>query len=337
MLNQQGPVEGYVPLVGNNRTTRKCMLSGTVSALLIVGSFVVYAALTNYTPQPTYGIQEATNDETPVPVADAGVVCDDTYTCPSDSTCCATPDGAWGCCPSVSATCCDDHIHCCPQEYPVCDATHSQCVAHNNDAISFDDTMRQVLATEINESESANTVTVGNLEDVECDPTHACPTGSTCCRSLSGEWNCCPSMSATCCSDHLHCCPREYPVCDMAHDQCLSQSNDAIAFDETMTRVAATVTTTMTVVESPVTNADVECDETHACPVGSTCCVSSSGGWNCCPSESATCCDDHVHCCPQEYPVCDTAHGQCLDASNEITGISFEDSMTRVAAIVKHD
>ncbi|GAA6111389.1 granulin a isoform X1, partial [Tachysurus ichikawai] len=42
------------------------------------------------------------------------VPCDDTVTCPDETTCCKTEEGGWACCPLPQAVCCEDFMHCCP-------------------------------------------------------------------------------------------------------------------------------------------------------------------------------------------------------------------------------
>ncbi len=59
------------------------------------------------------------------------------------------------------------------------------------------------------------------------------------------------------------------------------------------------------------------CDNSHTCPIATTCCCSFPLGkhclaWGCCPLESATCCEDHYHCCPSDYPICNLRAGVCL-------------------------
>lgn len=71
----------------------------------------------------------------------------------------------------------------------------------------------------------------------------------------------------------------------------------------------------------------IQCDEYSSCPAGTTCCcVYPYGdfcfGWGCCPTESATCCDDNNSCCPQEYPVCDTDAGTCLVVNQNVSKFS---------------
>ncbi|KAI8474494.1 MAG: hypothetical protein J3K34DRAFT_374993 [Monoraphidium minutum] len=69
---------------------------------------------------------------------------------------------------------------------------------------------------------------------VDCDSTHECPAGSTCCclRELSGfcfTWGCCPMPEATCCADKQHCCPSNLPVCDTESGRCLPPSGSNAA------------------------------------------------------------------------------------------------------------
>ncbi|GBF92394.1 hypothetical protein Rsub_05596 [Raphidocelis subcapitata] len=71
----------------------------------------------------------------------------------------------------------------------------------------------------------------------------------------------------------------------------------------------------------------VECDDTHECPAGNTCCcLRDIAGfcftWGCCPMPDATCCPDKTHCCPESLPVCDTDSGRCLPPSGAAPGFS---------------
>lgn len=62
------------------------------------------------------------------------IQCDDGSSCPDDSTCCPSPSGGYGCCPTPNATCCSDQVHCCPSDFPVCDLTRGECTSS---ALSF--------------------------------------------------------------------------------------------------------------------------------------------------------------------------------------------------------
>ncbi|CAK9192136.1 unnamed protein product [Sphagnum jensenii] len=72
------------------------------------------------------------------------------------------------------------------------------------------------------------------------------------------------------------------------------------------------------------------CDNSHTCPVATTCCCSFPLGkhclaWGCCPLESATCCEDHYHCCPSDYPICNLRAGVCLKSKHDIFGVPLLD------------
>lgn len=81
---------------------------------------------------------------------------DGTSECPSNATCCVTPDGSWGCCPMPQvrsrarggaparsshrgdrvwrpqASCCEDKVHCCPHG-TTCDLAHGRCLSPHGD------------------------------------------------------------------------------------------------------------------------------------------------------------------------------------------------------------
>uniref|UniRef100_A0A8C1MMX3 Granulin a n=1 Tax=Cyprinus carpio TaxID=7962 RepID=A0A8C1MMX3_CYPCA len=61
-------------------------------------------------------------------------------------------------------------------------------------------------------------------------------------------------------------------------------------------------------------HSDVPCNDTAACPDGSTCCKTKEGGWSCCPLPQAVCCDDFIHCCPHGT-TCNVAAGSCDETS----------------------
>jgi len=137
--------------------------------------------------------------------------------------------------------------------------------------------------------------------DVICpDGRHACPTGSTCCKLPSGEWGCCPIPNAVCCKDRLHCCPQN-TVCDTIHGKCLRGVDESIPWQKKLKSRE---------VNSTIADNNVLCDQSSACPDGTTCCKLASGVWGCCPIPNAVCCADHEHCCPAGTK-CDTAHGRC--------------------------
>uniref|UniRef100_A0A3Q4NAW1 Granulin b n=1 Tax=Neolamprologus brichardi TaxID=32507 RepID=A0A3Q4NAW1_NEOBR len=209
---------------------------------------------------------------------------DGKLSCPNAFTCCLLPSGEYGCCPypkvhinavdvptvssvfhifvaelnlslgcssSLQAVCCEDHLHCCPHG-TICNLKSSTC-----------------------DDSTGNAVTPINNR---CDKSTTCPGKSTCCKTASGGWACCPLRQAVCCDDHIHCCPHG-KVCNLVAALTLEVE-------------------------------DEKCDEKTRCPWGSTCCKMNSGQWACCPLPQAVCCNDHEHCCPKGYK-CNVAEGTC--------------------------
>uniref|UniRef100_A0A8C3CQK3 Granulin precursor n=1 Tax=Cairina moschata TaxID=8855 RepID=A0A8C3CQK3_CAIMO len=204
---------------------------------------------------------------------------DGTSECPSNATCCVTPDGAWGCCPMPQASCCEDKVHCCPHA-TTCDLAHGRCVSPHGDI---------PLSTKFPAWKSQWRA-LAPLRQVTCpDGRSACPDGATCCQLPSAQYGCCPLQNAVCCSDGQHCCPQG-TTCDLERSMCTSG------------------TLAVTIRLSPV--GDVKCDDEMSCPDGNTCCRLSSGAWGCCPLEQAVCCKDHQHCCPRGY-TCNAATQSC--------------------------
>ncbi|KAF3794307.1 Cysteine proteinase [Nymphaea thermarum] len=68
------------------------------------------------------------------------------------------------------------------------------------------------------------------------------------------------------------------------------------------------------------------CDEYNSCPMSSTCCCiyEEEGNcyqWGCCPSQSATCCEDDRTCCPYDYPICNIDVGICQKSTSSPFGV----------------
>ncbi|XP_042199102.1 progranulin isoform X3 [Callorhinchus milii] len=223
------------------------------------------------------------------------VMCDETASCPSGTTCCRKPSGYWGCCPMPEAVCCEDHIHCCPNGY-TCETRTETCQQQIPPipwVSKFPATVRRI------EDEMA---------DVQCDGTVSCPTGATCCRASSGGWSCCPLPQAVCCEDHIHCCPTGH-TCNLTKGTC-----DVPGFPiPWFTKNPATVKDNEAL--------RVMCDETASCPSGTTCCRKPSGYWGCCPMPEAVCCEDHIHCCPNGY-TCETRTETCQQQIPPIPWVS---------------
>ncbi|KAA0704514.1 Granulins Proepithelin [Triplophysa tibetana] len=220
------------------------------------------------------------------------VICPDQFsTCPDDTTCCQLVNGSYGCCPMPKAVCCSDHLHCCP-EGTTCDLPHDKCVSPNGIT---------AMATKIPAFTS-----VKSRENVPCNETVACASGSTCCKTQEGIWGCCPLPKAVCCEDHAHCCPCD-TVCNLAEGTCDDPADPSVSVP-----LLVKVPTFPIVSHSP----NQKCDETSTCAGDATCCRLASGAWGCCPLPQAVCCEDHLHCCPSGS-VCNLAASTCDGASDE--------------------
>ncbi|XP_021350444.1 multiple epidermal growth factor-like domains protein 6 isoform X3 [Mizuhopecten yessoensis] len=137
-------------------------------------------------------------------------------TCPLDSTCCLTVDGAYGCCPRRKAVCCEDRKHCCP-ENTKCDTTEGKCVSGNSLSMDWLETSESVLIE--NKSPSAAVIVAANsdiktsLTSIDCPGGGSCPDSNTCCKDSTGKEGCCPYAKAVCCPNGKYCCPHDY-ICD---------------------------------------------------------------------------------------------------------------------------
>ncbi|KAL7850126.1 hypothetical protein SRHO_G00194750 [Serrasalmus rhombeus] len=252
--------------------------------------------------------------------------------CPVQTSCCATADGGWGCCPMPRAVCCADKVHCCPED-SVCHVNSSKCVTSTKqelpmwakfparlradwedrkpEAVTPKMTTKQPETSTTSQSTAATTTTttiaVSKGADVPCDDTVACADGETCCKNAQGDWNCCPLPEAVCCDDFVHCCPHG-KKCNVAAGTCEDPSGSEPWLEKKPSRPIRGQ-------KLPKTKgADVPCNDTVACPDGETCCKNAQGDWSCCPLPEAVCCDDFVHCCPHGKK-CNVAAGTCEDPS----------------------
>uniref|UniRef100_A0AAX7U015 Granulins domain-containing protein n=1 Tax=Astatotilapia calliptera TaxID=8154 RepID=A0AAX7U015_ASTCA len=234
------------------------------------------------------------------------VLCSDGISeCPDGTTCCETNDGKWACCPLSKAVCCADKIHCC-SEGTTCDVEHSKCIDSSTKkempmwaklparVRAAWENQKEVPVEAVNNTgtENAPKVTTANLlppsaNDVPCDDTSACPDGTTCCKTQEGGWACCPMPEAVCCEDFIHCCPKG-KKCNLEAQTC----EDGLMSVPWAKKVPA-------IIKQKVEVKDVPCDDTSACPDGTTCCKTQEGGWACCPMPEAVCCEDFIHCCPK--------------------------------------
>uniref|UniRef100_A0A8C5UUN6 Progranulin n=1 Tax=Microcebus murinus TaxID=30608 RepID=A0A8C5UUN6_MICMU len=202
------------------------------------------------------------------------------FECPNSSTCCLMVDGSWGCCPMPQAVCCEDHIHCCPEGFR-CDTEKGTCELGRYQVPWMEKAPAYHSLPDLQAMKS----------DVHCDNFTSCPSASTCCKLLSGQWGCCPVPKAVCCVDHQHCCPQGYTC--TAKGQC-QRGNRIVAGLE----------------KTPARPRDIGCDQHTSCPVGQTCCPSLRGGWACCQLPHAVCCEDRQHCCPAGY-TCNVKARSC--------------------------
>ncbi|XP_028843305.1 granulin a isoform X2 [Denticeps clupeoides] len=216
------------------------------------------------------------------------VPCNSTASCPDGTTCCKTKSGDWACCPFPEAVCCDDHEHCCPKG-TTCDLQKDTCDGGNGHIPM----LVKIPANKKYEGAHSGM-------DVPCNSTASCPDGTTCCKTKSGDWACCPYPEAVCCDDHEHCCPKG-TTCDLQKDTC-DGGNGHIPM---LVKIPANKK-----YEGAHSGMDVPCNSTASCPDGTTCCKTKSGDWACCPYPEAVCCDDHEHCCPKGT-TCDLQQGTC--------------------------
>uniref|UniRef100_A0A3P8YUI5 Granulins domain-containing protein n=1 Tax=Esox lucius TaxID=8010 RepID=A0A3P8YUI5_ESOLU len=225
----------------------------------------------------------------------ADVPCDSSKACPDNTTCCKTETGDWACCPLPEAVCCDDFIHCCPHG-KICNVAAQTC--EDPSGKSSEPWLEKVPAVPQKVKRPA---------DVPCDSSKACPDNTTCCKTETGDWACCPLPEAVCCDDFIHCCPHG-KICNLPAQTCEDPSGKSS--EPWLEKVPA-------VPQKVKRPADVPCDPSHKCPDNTTCCKTETGDWACCPLPEAVCCEDHVHCCPHDT-TCDPATLMCNGASGPI-------------------
>eukprot|EP00058_Branchiostoma_floridae_P015157 XP_002600645.1 hypothetical protein BRAFLDRAFT_102424 [Branchiostoma floridae] len=221
------------------------------------------------------------------------VMCDATHECKARETCCKLKSGQWGCCPLPKAVCCDDKVHCCP-EGTTCSVSTGKC--HKGD-----------ISIPWFEKKAALTV------DVEKTPCpggkQECATNYTCCQrgATPYTWGCCDFPNAVCCPDRKTCCPKGYH-CDPSRATCFKSESDDI--------VVAKQLAIPDTEQAEVGNVICPGGE-YQCPEKTTCCVSPSGTFGCCPVPEAVCCVDGVHCCPKDH-TCDPSSQTCKSASGQL-------------------
>ncbi|KAM9784464.1 granulin a [Syngnathus typhle] len=219
------------------------------------------------------------------------VPCDDKVHCRDGTTCCKNTQGLWSCCPLPEAVCCSDYLHCCPKGHR-CNIAAQTC----------DLEWRSVPWLE----KEPATPRQQEME-VKCDATHTCAESSTCCKTQTGAWGCCPLPQAVCCPDGHHCCPTDY-TCDEMRSKCV-KGNVALPWYPQLPASIPSMVPLRTLVTA-VKLGFVQCDDGSLCDDGQTCCKISPTEWGCCPFANAVCCSDMKHCCRAGYRC--TAGGQCI-------------------------
>lgn len=255
--------------------------------------------------------------------------------CPDGTTCCLLTTGEYGCCGYPEAVCCSDHLHCCPGNTS-CDLEQGKCTSSDTQL----PLARKSPASQLPLA-SKSPATPEDVNAVPCNDSVACADGSTCCKTLQGEWACCllPKVPAirwaavtpdskcdssfscpgksTCCktaSGGWACCPLTQAVCCDDHAHCCPHGTVCNTEASTCDDPAGSAPPLPWAAKTPALSLappDTEkCDKQTMCPGGTTCCRQSSGQWACCPLPHAVCCDDHEHCCPTGY-TCDVSQETC--------------------------
>uniref|UniRef100_A0A8B9UA63 Granulin precursor n=1 Tax=Anas zonorhyncha TaxID=75864 RepID=A0A8B9UA63_9AVES len=268
---------------------------------------------------------------------------DGTSECPSNATCCVTPDGSWGCCPM-------------PQVRSRARGGHRPRAG----------TPHLLSPVTCGDMELGGWLTVtpcppaAPLRQVTCpDGRSACPDGATCCQLPSAQYGCCPlqNVSASPCPHaaprgggglspaavpprrpcaaatgstavpkappvtwSAPCAPRcrtrrglppvsPQAVCCPDHVHCCPQGYTCDPQGGTCLQGGVRLPWLS---KTPARGraGDVKCDDETSCPDGNTCCRLSSGAWGCCPLEQGTSWGCPVSC-PPPSSICTLAMGMC--------------------------
>ncbi|TSQ23976.1 Granulin [Bagarius yarrelli] len=266
--------------------------------------------------EPSRSIGGQKLPETKAP-SNSDIPCDDTSACPDGTTtCCKNEQGGWSCCPLPQAVCCEDLIHCCPHG-TTCNLPVESC---DNSSVSVP-WLKKEPSRSIGGQKLPETKAPSN-SNVPCDDTSACPDGTTCCKNEQGGWSCCPLPQAVCCEDLIHCCPHG-TTCNLPVESC---DNSSVSVPWLKKEPSRSIGGQKLPETKAPSNSNVPCDDTSACPDGTTCCKNEQGGWSCCPLPQAVCCEDLIHCCPYDT-TCDLATGSCDSSSSSVPWLKKEPSL----------
>ncbi|XP_053468701.1 progranulin isoform X1 [Ictalurus furcatus] len=172
------------------------------------------------------------------------VFCDNFNTCPDGTTCCRSPFGQWSCCVYIVGQCCRDGLHCCPFGYR-CDSTSTYCfrgalrlpaspqiAAMQSNTIQdrccqsetgccpigfHCDEESKACVRDFDHSSPLNVQNQAGI--IHCSDRFYCPAGNSCCKTLTGQWACCPYTLGQCCKDGKHCCEYGYD-CNCTFTRC---------------------------------------------------------------------------------------------------------------------
>ena len=93
-------------------------------------------------------------------------------------------------CPIFQATCCADKLHCCPEGFQ-CDKTGMRCEKSGSSI-----RLTSTLFTRFKPAPPRELTNDAN--NVKCpDGKKQCPEGSTCCKTPTGQYTCCPFVSVS--------------------------------------------------------------------------------------------------------------------------------------------
>uniref|UniRef100_A0A914GU84 Granulins domain-containing protein n=1 Tax=Globodera rostochiensis TaxID=31243 RepID=A0A914GU84_GLORO len=265
------------------------------------------------------------------------VICPDKSSkCPPQTTCCPLNAAAfgrhrkdfwrhqftshqsvrYGCCPTVQAVCCKDHLHCCPRGTR-CDSEEGKCLGgeRTEQEQPFGIVpMRKVPATKLTHLKSAPETepSVHFCGDgVGLKGGHrrasACGRNEKCCRHRDEEdkktTGCCPFVDGQCCVHSAHCCPIGF-ACAREEGRCVSEQN-GISLSTLMFPTGPAAKRRFHGLKPPT-----ECpDGTFCASPTDICCPRTLAGvegeettiFDCCPLNGGICCKGIGKCCPMGY------------------------------------